>query len=181
MGGLAGDDEYLPVLKDYLAGKGAGEVGTHTWNNGYMLIALGESLLGRYIQSRRWVDAEKDHDRGYRCYEIRLAPDNERDCLFTHLQLCTYLKLARLVSDVQDPRVFRLTVNNDEGFLPPGLLFGLLYAWYLNSAYGGTMDYEMSLLRWPHKSLMPHHAKELVRKKALVAFFRKEVFGHQQD
>jgi hypothetical protein len=74
--------------------------------------------------------------------------------------------------------VYRININDEEGFLPPGLLFGLMYAWYLNNAYGGAMEYEMSLLRWRTRDLIPHQAKERSRRQELVAFFRHEVFGH---
>ena len=60
-----------------------------------------------------------------------------------------------------------------------GVLFGLMYAWYLNNSYGGVMQYEMSLLHWPARSLIPHQAKERFRKQVLVEFFREEVFGHK--
>jgi hypothetical protein len=43
------------------------------------------------------------------------------------------------------------------------------------------MEYEMSLLRWPPRSLIPHQAKERFRKQVLVEFFREEVFGHSPD
>jgi hypothetical protein len=52
-----------------------------------------------------------------------------------------------------------------------------MYAWYL-TARGLTMEYEMSLLRWSVKSLIPLHAKDRVRKEALVTFFRTQIFGH---
>jgi hypothetical protein len=85
-----------------------------------------------------------------------------------------------MIPDPVDDRVFRITINSDGGFLPPGLLFGLLYAWYL-TGNGFTMEYEMTLLRWPLKSLIPLHAKDRLRKEALVAFFRTEIFGHAPD
>lgn len=144
---------------------------------GDLLIALGESLLGRYIETRRWIEGSAGL-RDARCYEIRLRSVRDRDCFLSDDQLHTYLSLARMARDGRDPRVFRITINNNEGFLPPGLMFGLLYAWYLNNAYGGVMDYEMSLLKWPPQSLIPHQAKERVRRQALVAFFRNVVFGH---
>ena len=86
-----------------------------------------------------------------------------------------------MIRDPANPLVYRLTINNNEGFLPSGLLFGLMYAWYLNNSYGGVMEYEMSLLRWPPRSLIPHQAKERFRKQVLVEFFREEVFGHAPD
>jgi hypothetical protein len=81
-----------------------------------------------------------------------------------------------MAPDIVNPRIYRITINENGGFLPPGLLFGMLYAWYL-SGQGITMEYEMSLFRWPLKSLIPLHAKDRIRKKALVTFFRTQVFG----
>ena len=83
-----------------------------------------------------------------------------------------------MVPDRSDTRVFGITINEDGGFLPPGLLFGLLFCWYLTGK-GLTMEYEMTLLRWPLKSLIPLHAADRRRKEALVRFFRTEIFGHQ--
>ena len=145
-----------------------------------LLIALGESLLGRYIESRRWLEGPAAGLRDARCYEIRLQAVRDRDCFLDDRPLRAYLCLARMVPDHDDPRVFRITLNANEGFLPPGLRFGLLYAWYLDNACGGVMEYEMSLLKWPPGSLIPHQAEERARKQALVDFFRDEVFGTQR-
>jgi uncharacterized cofD-like protein len=142
-----------------------------------LLIALGESLLGRYIENRRWIDLDAFNDCSAKCYEIRLRPVRERSCLLTDAQLTTFLRLARMVRDLRDPLVYRITLNNNEGFLPSGLLFGLMYAWYLNNSYGGVMEYEMSLLKWRPESLIPYQAQERIRKQALVRFFCNEVFG----
>jgi uncharacterized cofD-like protein len=137
-----------------------------------LLVAIGESLLGQYIEKRRWI---KQH--GARCYEIVLKPVAQRRCFLTDAQLAAYLQLARMTPDPSDARTYRITINNDGGFLPPGLLFGLVYSWYLCGS-GFTMEYEMTLLRWPLKSLIPLHVRDRVRKKALVTFFRTVVFGH---
>lgn len=136
------------------------------------LVALGESLLGRYIEDRRWTE-----HRGARCYEILIRPAGRRQCLLNDLQLDAYLRMARMTPDPKAPRTYRITINKGEGFLPPGLLFGLLYSWYLCGS-GFTMEYEMNLLRWPLKSLIPMHARDRIRKKALVTFFRTVIFGH---
>ena len=141
-----------------------------------LLIALGESLLGRYIESRKWIENHKMGYPGVRCYEIRLRPADQRECYLSPAQLHAYLKLARMIPDPRDQSYYRMLMNNKEGFLPSGLLFGLMYAWYLNNAYGGIMEYEMSLLRWSPHSLLPHQAKERIRRQALVNFFRTEVF-----
>jgi uncharacterized cofD-like protein len=140
-----------------------------------MLVAIGESLLGRYVESRNWIEQQ-----GARCYEIVIKLTAERESHLSDSQLRAFLKLARMIPDPADDRIFRITINNNEGFLPPGLLFGLTYAWYL-SGTGITMDYEMTLLRWPLKSLIPLHAKDRIRKEALVKFFREDIFGHGTD
>jgi uncharacterized cofD-like protein len=144
-----------------------------------LLTALGESLLGRYIESRRWVNSESGVQWGARRYEIRLRPEQDRGCFLDDGDLRMYLRLARMLQSSHDPSVFGITLNDREGFLPPGLLFGLLYAWYLNNAYGRIMEYEMSLLRWSPETLIPYQLEEYTRKKALVRFFRNVVFRHQ--
>jgi len=146
-----------------------------------LLIALGESLLGRYIESRRWLEGTALTRFRARCYEIRLRPERKRECFLSDTQLHKYLALSRMLPDVRDAMTHRITIGHNEGFLPPGLLFGLLYAWYLNNTYAATMEYEMSLLRWPPAALIPHQAKERARKQALVDFFCTEVFGHRRE
>jgi uncharacterized cofD-like protein len=143
-----------------------------------LLIALGESLLGRYLESRHWVTPEDGLHWGGRRYEIRLRPVRERECFLDDGALRVYLRLARLLQSPHDPDKFGITLNDQEGFLPPGLLFGLLYAWYLNNAYGEIMEYEMSLLRWPPEKIIPYQSEERARKQALIKFFRDVVFQH---
>jgi uncharacterized cofD-like protein len=140
-----------------------------------ILVAVGESLLGRYIESRRWIEQQ-----GARCYEIVLLPAARQESFLSDSQIRSFLKLARMTPDPIDDRIYRITINKDGGFLPPGLLFGLTYAWYLSGS-GLTMEYEMTLLRWPLKSLIPLHAKDRIRKEALVTFFRNDIFGHGPD
>ncbi len=145
-----------------------------------LLIALGESLLGRYIASRAWHEPPPEGSWGARCYEIRLRPERDRECFLSPGQLSAYLKLSRMTPDPHDPNTYRIMVNRGEGFLPPGLLFGLVFAWYLDNRYASTMEYEMSLLRWPPRLLVPHQAKERIRRQALISFFRTEIFGHRE-
>jgi len=146
-----------------------------------LLIALGESLLGQYVESRCWINPENGNQWGARRYEIRLRPVEERRCFLDDGALRTYLRLARMMPKPHDPNTFGITLNDREGFLPPGLLFGLLYAWYLNNAYGEIMEYEMSLLRWPPQKLIPYQLEERTRKQALVRFFRNVVFQHRDE
>jgi len=147
---------------------------------GNILIALGESLLGRYIEERRWVTPPGVRGWGSRCFQIKLLPPRARECFLTPPQLHEYLILARMVPHPTDRSVYRITLNNDDGFLPPGLLFGLMYAWYLNNSYEPVMENEMSILHLKEGTLIPHQVQEYRRKKALVDFFRKEVFGYAE-
>jgi hypothetical protein len=145
---------------------------------GNLLIALGESLLGRYIESRRWIARQADGPWGWRSYEIRLRPPRERDCLLSPAQLHAYLQLARMVPDPGHAGIYRITLNNNDGFIPPGLLFGLMYAWYLDNTCAPIMENEMSMLHWHEATLIPHQVQEYRRKKALIHFFRTEIFGY---
>jgi len=146
---------------------------------GNLLIALGESLLGRYIQERRWIEQKAAGPWGPRSYEIRLRPPRERDCMLSPAQLHAYLRLARMVPDPEHEGVYRITLNNNDGFIPPGLLFGLMYAWYLDNTCAPIMENEMSMLHWHEATLIPHQVKEFRRKKALIDFFRNEIFGYK--
>lgn len=140
-----------------------------------LLIALGESLLGNYIEQRMW----RDLGGVAGCYEIRLRPANARRCLLSDRDLRAYLRLARMARDSRDPLLYRMVVQAGEGFLPSGLLFGLMYAWYLDNRYVDVMEYEMSLLRWRGGTLIPHQEADRRRKEALVAFFRNTIFRHR--
>jgi len=144
-----------------------------------LLTALGESLLGRYIDYRQWINGEDISSWGMRRYEIRLRPIIDRACFLDDSALRCYLRFARMLESPHDPFTFGITLNDQEGFLPPGLLFGLLYAWYLNNSYGRIMEYEMSLLRWSPEKLIPYQLEEYNRKKELVRFFRNLVFMHK--
>ncbi len=148
---------------------------------GSLLTSLGESLLGRYQENQHWVTIEDGNHWGARRYEIRLRPVQERTCFLDDGALRTYLRLARMQQSPRDPDTFGITLNDGEGFLLPSLLFGLLYAWYLNNSYGGIMEYEMSLLRWPPWKLIPYQLEERARKQALIKFFRNVVFKHEDE
>jgi len=145
---------------------------------GNLLIALGESLLGRYIMERRWVSGDAALPWGMRSYEIRLRPANERNCFLNPAQLDRYLLLSRMLQDPARDDTYRITLHNNDGFIPPGLLFGLMYAWYLDNSCAPIMENEMSILHWQEATLIPHQVQEYRRKKALVDFFRKEIFGY---
>jgi len=143
--------------------------------NSNLLIVLGESILGRYIQDRKLIEPD-DECWGSRCFEITLLEPSRRTCLLSPQDLHDYLILARMVAHPHTPGMYKITLNDDDGFIPPGLLFGLMYAWYLDNTYAPVMENEMSVLHLPEKTLIPHQVQEYRRKKALVDFFRTRVF-----
>ena len=81
-----------------------------------------------------------------------------------------------MVPHPEEPGRYGITLNDGEGFLPPGLQFGLMYAWYLDNSRTAIMENEMAILHWPEETLIPSQAHEYRRKKALVDFFREAVF-----
>jgi hypothetical protein len=75
-----------------------------------LLTALGESLLGRYLESRRWVNQEAGTHWGARRYEIRLRPVQDRGCFLNDEELRTYLRLARMMQSPHDTGTDRKSV-----------------------------------------------------------------------
>jgi hypothetical protein len=70
-------------------------------------------------------------------------------------------------------------VNSDEGFTPPGLLFGLFYAWYLDNRFASNIEYKMSILRHTVTDLIPEQVKIAGRREGLIEYFRETVFKHR--
>jgi len=141
-----------------------------------MLIALGESLLGNYCQRKSVHVIRKNGESIGKIFEVELRPKRERQSFLSDSELRGYLHLAQLRPGIKTPNCFRLIINNNEAFTPPGLLFGLLYAWYINNQFGGIVDYEMSLLRWKISELLPKPSMERTRMKERIEFFRRVVF-----
>ncbi|MDD2237889.1 MAG: 2-phospho-L-lactate transferase CofD family protein, partial [Kiritimatiellae bacterium] len=142
----------------------------------HFLIALGESLLGDYIRERKLYACEP----AGRCYEIWLREAAGYRGGLSRVQLEEFLVLAGMHAAPDAPDVFRMVMNRQAGFLPSGLLFGLMYAWYLDNAFAPAVDFEMGLLRWKPENLLPHQADECRRRRALVDFFRTQVFAHTE-
>ncbi len=141
-----------------------------------LLIALGESLLGKYFRKKSIRAVSKDGERIGKILEVELLPEARRETYFSDRQLKAWLRLARLRPSSRNPEVFRMVINDNEAFTPPGLLFGLLYAWYVDNRFGGIVDYEMSLLRWKFSELIPKPSMDRLRMQEQIEFFRKVVF-----
>ena len=139
-------------------------------------VALGESLLGRYIANKRW---EEDRP-GERCrvYEIELRPPAAREGFLPDARLRRYLRIAQMLPRKGAPLRYWRAVPKDTGFLPCGILFGLVFAWYLDSALVPALDFEMQMLQWPASRLLPYQVRARARQRELVRFFREDVFRH---
>jgi uncharacterized cofD-like protein len=141
-----------------------------------LLIALGESLLGNYFRGKSIREVREGGGLLGKIFEIELQPLRERSCFLTDRELREYLRLAQLRSSRRGPDKFRMVINGNEAFTPPGLLFGLLYAWYVNNRFGGIVDYEMSLIRWKISELIPKPSMVRTRMQEQIDFFRRVVF-----
>ena len=69
-------------------------------------------------------------------------------------------------------------VNGREGFTPPGLLMGLIYAWYLDNRFASHIEYKMAVMRIDHSDLIPEQVRMKSRREKLTIFFREVVFCH---
>ena len=141
-----------------------------------MLIALGESLLGNYCENKAVHEVLQTGELMGKVFEVQLLPEKKRRSFLSDKELREYLHLAQLRPHPDDPDRFCLLINDNEAFTPPGLLFGLLYAWYVNNRFGGIVDYEMSLLRWRISELIPKPSMERIRMQKRIEFFRRSVF-----
>lgn len=138
-------------------------------------VALGESLLGRYVEEKRWREIAGGECR---IYEIRLRPETARDCFLSETALRTYLKAAQMAPQAGAARRYGRPVARGTGFLPCGILFGLTFAWYLDAAFVPALDFEMQMLQWPASRLLPYQVRERAIHRELVRFFREDVFRH---
>ncbi len=140
------------------------------------LVALGQSLLGNYAQEKQIIPLELDGDDLGRVYQIILRTEDETDCYFSRDELEQYLNLVRMNRSKSQKNVFFRVLNGGEGFTPPGMLFGLIYAWYLDNKFASHIEYKMGISRMPVSNLVPEQVKTLARRNATTVFFRETVF-----
>ncbi|HSL41649.1 MAG TPA: hypothetical protein VK857_14850, partial [Desulforhopalus sp.] len=142
------------------------------------LIALGESLLGNYAAKKVMDQVDLSGLDAGRVYHLHIRPENQRICFYSQDQLRRYLLLARMADTVRDNHFIRL-INKGEGFTPPGLLMGLMYAWYLDNRFATHIEYKMSVMRINQTNLIPEQLRMLERRRKMVDFFREVVFCAQ--
>lgn len=142
------------------------------------IVALGQSLLGDYALQKKMLSLVANGTNLGKAYHLHLKPVTERNCFFNNEDLADYLTLARMVQDPEDPNHYTRLINGEEGFTPPGLLFGLTYAWYLDNRFASHIEYKMAVMKVDHTDLIPEQVKMRSRRESLIVFFREVVFGH---
>ncbi|MDA3971006.1 MAG: YvcK family protein [Desulfobulbaceae bacterium] len=142
-----------------------------------LLVGLGQSLLGNYARDKGMFPIEVEGDRVGQMYMLTLQSSEEWQSFFTPEEVVTYLHLVRM-RRMENEDVFTRLVNGEEGFTPPGMLMGLIFAWYLDNSLAAHIEYKMSITRLPGSSLVPEQIKMLERRKQMIAFFRTVVFRH---
>jgi len=163
-------DRLIKIRKDILSDPDQFEVG--------FLVALGQSLLGNYAEEKRRLSVERDGESlGYE-FRLVLRPEAALRCFFSPTELASFLGLVRMRQAAGNPRLYTRLVNDDEGFTPPGLLFGLTYAWYLDNRHVCHIEYKMSIDRMVSCGLIPEQKKVAGRRQAMIDFFRTVVFRY---
>ncbi len=140
-----------------------------------LMIAFGEALLGNYAREKVMKDVAINNLLMGKVYHLFLQRKVRRYCYFSAGQLATFLSLARMFPTDDENHYTRL-VNKGEGFTPPGLLMGLMYAWYLDNRLATHIEYKMSLMKINQSNLIPEQLKMSDRRKKMITFFRDVVF-----
>ena len=142
------------------------------------LVALGQSLLGNYADSKQLETLMSKGEEVGRLFTLTIKEPDRLTSFFDNSGLETYLTLARMRRSAENSQVFTRVINGNEGFTPPGLLFGLCYAWYLDNCFATNIEYKMSVLQHELGDLIPEQARLFMRRKQLICFFRNQVFLH---
>lgn len=145
------------------------------------LVALGQSLLGNYALRKEVRPLIHDGDPLGKIFHLTLRSEEERSCYFTGPELCRYLSLARMRQSLHDPAHFTRALNANEGFTPPGLLFGLSYAWYLDNRFVSHIEYKMAIAHAEVSDLVPEQVKSQARRREMIDFFRTVVFRQEGE
>jgi len=161
-------DARIKIRQDMLARPGRFEIA--------FLVALGQSLLGNYAAEKEMLPVEQDGEPLGHVFRIRLRDAAHWRAFLSPEEIAQYLVLARMRRATADAALYLRMTNGNEGFTPPGLLFGLTYAWYLDNRFASHIEYKMAIARAEVSDLVPAQVKMATRRQALVQFFREKVF-----
>lgn len=142
------------------------------------LVALGQSLMGNYAAEKTMQEIKQDEEVLGKAFRLVLRPPADRCTFFSSNELDCYLRLTRMVPSLKNPLLYTRLINGHEGFTPPGLLFGLVYAWYLDNRFAAHIEYKMAVMHTEISTLIPEQVKIFLRRKSLVDFFRQQVFRY---
>ncbi|MBW2466551.1 MAG: YvcK family protein, partial [Deltaproteobacteria bacterium] len=145
------------------------------------LVALGQAQLGNYAATKTMISVEEGGESVGKVYKLTIKPPEKRNSFLQDQDLVKYLQLSRMIQSETNKYIFTRLVNGKEGFTPPGLLFGLLYAWYLDNRFAAHVEYKMAVMKNDISDLIPEQVKMLSRRKKLVMFFRQSVFCHSSQ
>ena len=143
------------------------------------LVALGQSLLGNYARDKQLEPIKSGGEVIGHTFSLHVRETERMDSFFEFPILDTYLGLARMQPSTEQKGLYTRVINGDEGFTPPGLLFGLCYAWYLDNRFAPNIEYKMSIMRSEPGDLIPEQIRIVDRRRRLIDFFRGHVFQHQ--
>ncbi len=144
-----------------------------------VLIALGQSLLGNYCQEKGMEDVFVEERQVGRLYRLITGKRQELNSFLSPEELDTYLQLSRMCPKKDEKHCYTRLVNGEEGFTPPGLLFGLVFAWYLDNRFASNVEYKMSVMKNIPSDLIPEQVRILRRREKLIRFFRERIFRDQ--
>ncbi|PIE60608.1 MAG: hypothetical protein CSA31_01225 [Desulfobulbus propionicus] len=140
-------------------------------------IALGQSLLGNYALKKEMVDVHHDMELVGRMYKLTLRDASQCNGFLTLEQIKIYLELCKMQTMQHCENAYSRIVNLNQGFTPPGLFFGLFYAWYLDNRFAPNIEYNMSIMKNDLSDLIPEQVKLVATRKKTIAFFREHVFS----
>ncbi len=144
------------------------------------LVALGQSLLGNYALTKRMEVVCSGAEQVGRAFRLQLREEAQRCCYLNTEDLDTYLRLSRMHRLESQGWIYTRVINPGEGFTPPGLFFGLFYAWYLDNRFAANIEYKMSIMRNTISDLIPEQIRIVGRRRQTIDFFRRRVF-RQRD
>ncbi|MCI5148909.1 MAG: YvcK family protein [Candidatus Electrothrix sp. MAN1_4] len=141
-----------------------------------LLIALGQSLLGNYCLEKDIEDVFVQENQVGRLYRLVIRKQQELTCFLSSEDLDSYLQLSRMCPVKGTQQCYTRLINGQEGFTPPGLLFGLVFAWYLDNRFASNVDYKMSLMKNIPSDLIPEQVRIMHRREKMIDFFRRCIF-----
>ncbi len=162
------EDEYIKIRSDLVEDPSNFSVG--------FLIALGQTLLGNYALAKKMSPIISEGIRLGRVYHLFLRDTESRSCYFSESELDHWLQLTRMNPIEGKKNQYTRLLNKDEGFTPPGLFLGLLYAWYIDNRLASHIEYKMSVLKITETNLVPEQKKMSNRRQLMIQFMRKIVF-----